>query len=113
LSTVFESLHVSTCAVQTHKGSWEPGFAWITRPLTALVNLPTHSVQTICSDGQALAAFRTAGIDHGTATTGFHADQKPVGTGAANLGGLVSTFHGGLSISRAEFGEAHDYRNFS
>ena len=44
-------------------------------------------------DGQTLAAFGAAGIDDGTATTGFHANQKTMGTGAANFGRLVSAFH--------------------
>jgi hypothetical protein len=44
-------------------------------------------------DSQALATFGAARIDHGTATTGFHANQKTVGTGAADFGGLVSAFH--------------------
>ena len=48
------------------------------------------------SDRQALAAFGAARIDHGAATAGLHADQKAVGTGAANLGGLVSAFHVGI-----------------
>ncbi len=45
------------------------------------------------SDSQALAALGATGIDHSTATTGLHANQKTVGAGAANLGGLVSAFH--------------------
>jgi hypothetical protein len=32
-------------------------------------------------------------IDHGAATTGLHANQKAVGTGATCLGGLVGAFH--------------------
>ena len=44
-------------------------------------------------DSQALAALGAACVDHGTATTGFHADQKTVGTGTADFGRLVSTFH--------------------
>jgi hypothetical protein len=46
-------------------------------------------------DSQTLAAFGTARVNHGTAATGFHANQKTVGAGAANLGGLVSAFHFG------------------
>jgi hypothetical protein len=44
-------------------------------------------------DGQALAAFGTASVDHGAAAFGFHANQKTVSAGAANFGGLVCTFH--------------------
>ena len=44
-------------------------------------------------DSQTLAAFGAACIDHGAATTGFHANQKTMGTGAADFGGLVSAFH--------------------
>jgi hypothetical protein len=36
-------------------------------------------------DSQALAAFGAACIDHGAATTGFHANQKPMGTGATDF----------------------------
>ena len=49
-------------------------------------------------DSQALAAFGATGIDYGTPATGFHPDQKPVGTGAANLGRLVGALHGGLDV---------------
>jgi hypothetical protein len=44
-------------------------------------------------DSQTLAALGAARIDHGTTATGFHAHQKAMGTGATNLGGLVSAFH--------------------
>jgi hypothetical protein len=44
-------------------------------------------------DSQALAAFGTARIDHSATATGLHADQKAVGTGAANFGRLVCAFH--------------------
>jgi len=44
-------------------------------------------------DSQALAAFGAACIDHGAATTGLHADQETVGTGAADFGRLVRAFH--------------------
>jgi hypothetical protein len=47
-------------------------------------------------DRQTLAAFGTASVDHSAAATGFHADQKAVGTCAAGLGGLVSAFHGSI-----------------
>jgi hypothetical protein len=50
--------------------------------------LPTPAL-----DGQALAALGAACVDHGTATLGLHAHQETVGTGAAGLGRLVSTFH--------------------
>jgi hypothetical protein len=44
-------------------------------------------------DSQALAAFGTTCVDHRTATTGFHANQKTVGTGTTDFGGLISAFH--------------------
>jgi hypothetical protein len=44
-------------------------------------------------NSQALAAFGAARVDHGAATTGFHANQKTVGTGATDFGRLVSAFH--------------------
>ena len=48
-------------------------------------------------DGQTLAALGATCVDHGTATLGLHANQETVGTGAADLGRLVSTFHVGSS----------------
>jgi phage tail tape-measure protein len=42
---------------------------------------------------QTFAPFGAAGIDDGAATPSFHADQKAVGAGAANLGRLVRAFH--------------------
>ena len=45
------------------------------------------------SDRQTLAPFGAASVDHSAAATGFHANQKTVSAGAANLGGLVSAFH--------------------
>ena len=44
-------------------------------------------------DSQTLAAFGAACIDHSAATTGFHANQKAVGTGATCFGRLVGAFH--------------------
>jgi len=54
--------------------------------------LGTATTQTEL-DSQAFAAFGTARVDDGTAATGFHANQKAVGTGAANFRGLVRAFH--------------------
>jgi hypothetical protein len=51
------------------------------------------------SDSQAFAAFGAAGVDDGTATTGFHADQKAVGTRTACFRGLVCAFHVDLYLS--------------
>jgi hypothetical protein len=45
------------------------------------------------SNGQTFAPFGASSIDHGAATAGFHAHQKPMGAGAAGFGGLVSAFH--------------------
>ena len=56
-------------------------------PSTAWTNLASFL------NSQTLAAFGTACIDHCTATAGFHANQKTVGTGAANFRRLVSAFH--------------------
>jgi hypothetical protein len=36
-------------------------------------------------DSEAFATLGTACVDHGTTTTGFHANQKAVGTGAASF----------------------------
>jgi len=45
------------------------------------------------SESQTLAALGAASVDHGTAATGLHADEKAVGAGAADFGWLVSAFH--------------------
>jgi hypothetical protein len=55
------------------------------------------------SDCQALAALGTARVDDGTAAAGLHAHEKPVGTGAANLGRLVGALHGFWALR--EFGK--------
>jgi len=44
-------------------------------------------------DSQTLAALGAACIDDGAATAGLHANKKAMGTGAADLGGLVGAFH--------------------
>jgi hypothetical protein len=44
-------------------------------------------------DSQTLAAFGAASIDDSAAAASLHAHEEAVGTGAANLGGLVSAFH--------------------
>jgi hypothetical protein len=44
-------------------------------------------------DSQALTALGTARVDDGAATAGLHANQKTVGTGAADFGRLVCAFH--------------------
>jgi hypothetical protein len=44
-------------------------------------------------DSQTLAALGAACVDHGTAATGFHANQETVGTGAACFGWLIGAFH--------------------
>jgi hypothetical protein len=45
-------------------------------------------------DSQPFTAFGSARIDHGAATTGFHANQKAMCPGSACFGGLVCSFHG-------------------
>src|SRR6476661_3807043 len=45
------------------------------------------------SDGQTLAAFGAAGVDHGTAAFGGHANAEAVRALATDDGGLVGTFH--------------------
>ena len=52
-------------------------------------------------DSQTLAAFGAACIDHGAATTGLHANQKAVGTGATCLGWLVGAFHNSSFVPNA------------
>jgi hypothetical protein len=44
-------------------------------------------------DGQTFATLGAACVDHSAATTGFHANQKAVGTGATCLGWLIGAFH--------------------
>ena len=53
------------------------------------------------SDGQALATLGAARVDHGTPATRLHAHEKSVGARAADLGGLIGTFHfGSFVVSR-------------
>lgn len=44
-------------------------------------------------DSQTLATLGATCVDHGTATTGLHADQEAMGAGATDFGRLVSAFH--------------------
>lgn len=44
-------------------------------------------------DSQALAAFGATCVDNRAAPAGFHANQKPMGSCAADFGRLVSAFH--------------------
>lgn len=44
-------------------------------------------------DSQALTALGAACVDDRASTACLHANQKTVGTGTADLGGLVSAFH--------------------
>src|SRR5438552_3715122 len=52
------------------------------------------------SDGQALAALGAAGVDDGAAPAGLHTNEKTMGAGAANFGGLVGAFHGCRWLAR-------------
>ena len=64
-------------------------------------------------DGQTLAAFGAACIDHGAATTGLHSNEKAMGTGAADFGGLVSAFHSNLfSKPQTQSGQPAIIANF-
>jgi hypothetical protein len=44
-------------------------------------------------NSQTLAAFGAASIDHSATTTGLHANQKAMRTGAAGFRRLISAFH--------------------
>jgi hypothetical protein len=64
-------------------------------------------------DSQALAALGTARVDHSAAAAGLHADQKTVGTGAADFGRLVCAFHLNLcSGPRQQSGKPKIMANF-
>jgi hypothetical protein len=52
-------------------------------------------------DSQTLAAFGAACVDHSAAATGFHANQKAVGTGATCLRRLVGAFHNSSFVPNA------------
>jgi len=52
--------------------------------------------QTARSDGQALAALGATRVDDGAAAARLHANEKTVGAGATDFGGLVGAFHGGV-----------------
>jgi hypothetical protein len=68
---------------------------------------PTPAGARSGSDSQTLAALGTASVDDGTAAAGFHANEKTVGAGAFDLGGLVSAFHDARDL----IGETRNYRN--
>jgi hypothetical protein len=74
------------------------------KPCVQPTAVATGHSQTVekASDSQTLAAFGAARIDHSAAATGFHANQKAVGTGAACLGGLVGAFHISSFVPNAE-----------
>ena len=44
-------------------------------------------------DRQAFAAFGPSCVDHGAATTGFHANENAMGAGTTDFRWLVSAFH--------------------
>jgi hypothetical protein len=60
----------------------------------------SHTVEKAL-DSQTLAAFGTTCIDHSATATGFHANQKAVGTGATCLGWLVGAFHNSSFVPNA------------
>jgi hypothetical protein len=47
-------------------------------------------------DSQAFATFGATGVDDSATATGFHANQKAMGTGATDFGRLVGAFHCGF-----------------
>jgi hypothetical protein len=53
-------------------------------------------------DGETLAAFRAACINHGTTTAGCHAGTKTVGASTVNNAGLVCSFHAKNSYRKTE-----------
>ncbi len=59
--------------------------------------LPATAPAELPSDGQALAALGATCVDNSAAAAGLHAAVETVGTGAADLGGLVDEFHAGSS----------------
>ena len=58
---------------------------------------PGKDLKALESDGQTLAALGAACVQHGTATTGLHADAEAVGALATGNGRLIGTFHDALS----------------
>jgi hypothetical protein len=60
----------------------------------------SHTVEKAL-DSQTLAALGATCIDHSAAATGFHANQKAVGTGATCLGWLIGAFHNSSFMSNA------------
>ncbi len=75
--------------------------------------MPTAADPNRQLDGQTLAAFGAACVDHGATTTGLHANQETVGTGAADFGGLVSAFHSNLfSEPQTQAGQPAIIANF-
>ena len=75
--------------------------------------LPTAADPNRQLDSQTLTAFGAACVDHGATTTGLHANQKAMGTGAADFGGLVSAFHSNLfSKPQTQSGQPAIIANF-
>jgi hypothetical protein len=72
--------------------------------------LSSQAIEGLGSSGQAFTALGAACVDHSTATTGFHANQKAVSACAACFRGLVSAFHFESVIF---LGKAGDYRKLS
>ena len=86
-------LRSSQCLASQHRLKLRAGFETLQNP-SNLAKQVTNRVQPMAaSDCQALATLGATGVDHGAAATRFHADQKAMGTGAADFGGLVSAFH--------------------
>ena len=75
------------------KTVWNWGRVWSRLTPDDPRETPDRPLSQRTLDGQPLAAFGTARVDHGTAAAGLHAHKKPVRACAANLGRLVSTFH--------------------
>ena len=57
-------------------------------------------------NGETLAALGAARIDNCSAAAGLHANEETVGTGAANLGWLVSAFHSDLDLALQQTGNS-------
>ena len=73
---------------------WERGACHDFQSLTLICRIDViGQVRQAGLDSQALAALGAAGVQNGTAATGFHAHAETVGTLATGNGRLVSTFH--------------------
>jgi len=102
--------------------NWPRVFSRCTLLVTPVLRFSYALRGPLKSDSQTLASLGTTGVYHGATATGLHANQETVRAGAANLGGLVSSFHVGnpkvldiglLPVGHSELSSCHRRRSQS